>query len=140
MLQRHFLRAQMLLHGDGEVRSALHRRVVGDDQRFAAMNAADTGDQPGRGRVPAVHAVRGQRRKLEERAARVEQRLNALPRQQLAARGVLAPGVFPAAERCRFQLLAQVRRERGHALVIGAETIARRIDFGLDAGHEGAAV
>src|SRR3712207_8135003 len=43
---------------------------------------------PGRGGVAVVHAVGGQRRQLEERAARIQQGIHPLARQQLAARGV----------------------------------------------------
>ncbi len=38
VFERHFLRAQVLLHGDREVRAALHRRVVRDDECFAAVD------------------------------------------------------------------------------------------------------
>jgi hypothetical protein len=67
VLQRDLLRAQVLLHGDGEVRAALHRGVVGDDDDRHAANAPDAGDEPGAGRLSLVHVARGEARQLEER-------------------------------------------------------------------------
>ena len=86
VLARDLLRAQVLLHRHRVVGAALDRRVVADDHAFAAGHAADAGDDAGRRDVVVVHAERGELRELEERAARVEQRADALARQQLAAR------------------------------------------------------
>src|SRR5687767_7936092 len=101
----------MLLHGDREVRAALHRRVVGDDQRFASMNAPDAGDEPGRRRPAVVHSLRGKGRELKEGTARIQQRLYAFTRQKLPAGGVLAPRILAAAEGGLFELLAEVRHQ-----------------------------
>jgi hypothetical protein len=99
VFERDFLRAQMLLHRHREIRAALDGRVVGDDEDFAAMHAADAGDDAGAGRGIVVHAVRGERRQFEERRTRIEQGADAFARQQLAAFGVLRAGFFAAALR-----------------------------------------
>jgi hypothetical protein len=57
---------------------------------LAALHDADAGDDAGARRVAAVEAVRGERRQFEERRPRVEDRVDALARQQLAA-GSRAP-------------------------------------------------
>jgi hypothetical protein len=44
VLERHFLRAQMLFHGEGEIRAALHGGVVRDHHDLAAVHASDAGD------------------------------------------------------------------------------------------------
>ena len=67
---------------------------------------------PGAGAFVVVHAVGGQRRQLEERAARVEQAVDAVARQQLAAGDVTFPGALRAAERGRGELGAQLRHQR----------------------------
>ena len=44
VFDRDLLRAQMLLHGHRKIGAALDGRVVGDDHRLAAVDAADAGD------------------------------------------------------------------------------------------------
>ena len=88
VLERDLLGAQMLLHRHREVGAALDGGVVGDDHAFAALDAADAGDQAGAVDRILVHAVGGERRQLEERRAGIDEPQHALARQQLAARGV----------------------------------------------------
>ena len=121
VLLRDLLRAQVLLHRHREVGAALHRRVVGDDHALAPRHAADAGDDPGRGHLAAVHAVRGELADLEEGRAGVEQRPDAVARQQLAAREVPLARRLPAAlahalggfPEVRHQRRASPRRWRG---------------------------
>ncbi len=75
------LGAQMLLDGHREIGAALDRRVVGDDDAFAARNPADTGDDPGGRNLAVIHAVSRQLREFEKRRARIEQRPHPLARQ-----------------------------------------------------------
>ena len=63
-----FLRAQMLLDGEREVRAAFDGRVVGDDHALAAFDHADAGDDAGGRRLAVVEIPRGERVQLEERA------------------------------------------------------------------------
>ena len=112
VLQRHLLRAQVLLHRHRVVRAALDGGVVGDDDALAAGDPPDAGDDPRAGGVAVVHAVRGQRRQLQEAAARVQQGVHPLARQQLAALDVPGAGPLAAAQRHPGQLLAQVAGQR----------------------------
>ena len=66
VLERDLLRAHVLLHGDREVRAALDRGVVGDDQHLAPRHAADARHEPGAraprrrtGRRPPAATARG---------------------------------------------------------------------------------
>ncbi len=86
VLERDLLRAQVLLDGDREVRAAFDRGVVGDDQHFAARDAADAGDEAGGRRLVVVHVERGERRQLEKRRAA----------SRAAARSARAPAACPA--------------------------------------------
>ena len=76
-----FLGAQVLLDGQRVIGAALHRRIVGDDHAFDAIDAADAGDHRGGGDVAAVHAVGSELADLKERCAGVEQAVDALARQ-----------------------------------------------------------
>ncbi len=135
VLERDLLRAQVLLDGDRVVRAALDRRVVGDHEQFAAVDAADAGHQARGRRVVAVQAVGGERRDLEKRAAGIEQGLDALARQQLAARHVLrACGLVAAGRRERLAPL-QVGDERRHVRRVRAELGAAGIHARGDARH-----
>ena len=64
-------------------------------------DAADAGDDARAGRVAVVEVVRGERAQLEERRAGVEQAVDALARQQLAALGVAGARLLAAALRGR---------------------------------------
>ena len=126
VLQRDFLRAQVLLDRERVVGAALDRGVVGDDHHVAARHAADAGDDAGRRRVVVVHVPRRQRRELEERRARIEQRVDALAHRQLALLAV-AREVLRAAALLRLrQPLAVFGDERLHAVAVGAELGGRR--------------
>ena len=98
VLQRDFLGPEVLLDRHRVVGAALDGGVVGDDQHLAAVDQADPGDDPGAGRIVVVHAVGGQRRDLQERAAVIEQLVDAFPRQELAAGHVAFPGLFRPAQ------------------------------------------
>ena len=135
VLERDFLRAQVLLDRDRIVRAALDGRVVRDHQEFAAVDAADAGDEARGRRVVAVHAARGERRDLEERAAGVEEGLDALARQQLAARDVLRARGLAAAGRGERLAPLQLGDERRHVRRVLAELRAAGIDARGDARH-----
>jgi hypothetical protein len=111
----------MLLHRHRVVGAALDGGIIGDDDAFAAADAADAGDQARGMNVAAVHAVCGQRRKLEERRSRIEQQVDALARQQLSARSVPRSRLFAAALHRRIELGAQVRDQGFHRLGIAGE-------------------
>ena len=120
VVQRDFLRAQVLLDRHRVVGAALDGRVVGDDHALAPADPAHAGDDARGGRVPVVEAVRRERRQLKERRAGVEQRVHPVPGQQLAARHVPLAGPRGPAEPRERELLPQLRGERA---VIGTVTV-----------------
>ncbi len=73
VLQRNFLRSQVLLYRHRKVGSAFHGGVVRDYDALLAADAADPGDDAGAWRLVAVHAPGGKGRKLEKRRTRIEQ-------------------------------------------------------------------
>ncbi len=96
VLARDLLRAQMLLHRHRIVGAALDGGVVAHDHAFAALDAADAGDDAGAVDRVLVHAVGGERRQFEKRRAGIEQAHHALARQQFAARRRGARASAPA--------------------------------------------
>ena len=72
VLERDLLGAQVLLHRHRKVGAAFDGGVVGDDHAFAALDAADAGDQAGAVDRILVHAVGGERRQLEKRRAGID--------------------------------------------------------------------
>ncbi|MHC2284708.1 hypothetical protein ACVIJW_000578 [Bradyrhizobium barranii subsp. barranii] len=118
VLPRHVLRAQMLLHRHRIVSAALDGGVVGDDHAFAARDTPDAGDDARRMHVTAIEAVRRQRRQLHERGAGIDQQVDALARQHLAARGVAVARDLAAAAGDLAQFFAQVRDKSAHGLGI----------------------
>ena len=113
VVQGHLLRAQVLLHRHRVVGAALDGGVVGDDDALAAGDPPDAGDDArGRG-VTVVQPVRGQRGELQERAAGVEQRVDPVAGQQLAARHVPLAGPLAATFRHPAELLGQVGGQVG---------------------------
>ena len=97
VLRGYLLRAQMLLHGQREVRAALHGRVVRDDHALAALDHADAGHDPCARRLTVVELPRGERVQLEERRVRIEEPVDALACGQLAAGPMSLDCLFPAA-------------------------------------------
>ncbi len=79
------LGAEMLLDRHRVVGAAFHRRVVAHDHDLASLDAADAGDDAGAGAGAVIHVVGCKRTNLEERGAGVDQVLNAVTGQHLAA-------------------------------------------------------
>jgi hypothetical protein len=105
------LRPQVLLDRQRVIGAALHRRIVGDDHALDAVDPADAGDQRSRRHLEglrAIHAVGRQLRQFEEGRTGIDQRIDPLARQQLAARQVLLARGFRAAERDPVDRRAQV--------------------------------
>ena len=136
VLRGDFLGAQMLLHRDRVISAAFDGRVVGDDHALLAVDAADTRNQAARSDpVVAVHAETRELADLEKRRTRVDERVDALARQHLAAAEVLFARAFAAAQRDGLGLFAQVFDQPGHGRGIFRELGALRIDPGLDQAH-----
>ncbi len=130
-----FLRAQMLLHRHRVIGAALDGGIVGNDQAFHPGDAADAGDHAGTGHRVVVHAMRRQRRYFQEWAAGVEQGIDALTHQQLAARGVLGACRLAAAAGGGRQCCAQVIDLGLHCGAVGFETVTAGLQLGGEYGH-----
>ena len=113
ILRRDLLCAQVLLDRDRVVGTTFDRRVVGHDHAFAAGDPADSGDDAGAGALVVVHPVGGQRREFEQRAAGIEQPVDAVAWQQLAAIDVTGARAFRTTQRRRRELAAQLLDKRG---------------------------
>ena len=106
------LRAQMLLDRQRIVRAAFDRRVVADDHHLAARDPADAGDDAGARHFALVHVAGGELPDLEEWRARVEQTLDAVTRQKLAAQDMAFAAFRVAALRRLRDVRAQLFGER----------------------------
>ena len=135
VLQGDLLRAKVLLHRDGEIRSALHRRIVGDDQALALLNAADSGDDARCRRLTLVHLIRRELRELEKWRVWIEQRRDALPCGHLSllamAGDVFRPAPLPRLGDPAFEL----GHQRLHAFAIRAKVVARRVEMSFQWLH-----
>ena len=69
----------------GVVGAALHGGVVGDDDALAPADTPDAGDDAGGGHVVVVDAVGGEGAELKEGAVGVDEALDALSGEELAA-------------------------------------------------------
>ena len=127
VLQRHLLGPQVLLDRHRVVRAALDRGVVGHDHAEPARDPPDAGDPPGGRGASAVHPVGRQRGQLQEGRAGVEQGVDPVAGEELAAGHVPGPGPLTAAETGRGQLLAQPGGELGVCLFVGPPGVGRRI-------------
>ncbi len=135
VLERDLLRAQVLLDRDRVVGAALDGGVVGDDDALAPGDAADAGDEPRRRHGLVVDPVRGELAQLEKRRADVEQRLDALARQHLAAFDVARARALVAAGRGRRDSAVQVVDQRPHRRRVFPEFLGARIDRRGENGH-----
>ena len=128
------LGAQVLLDRHREVRAALDRRVVGDDHDLAARDTRPiAGHEAGARRLAVVHPVGGERRELEERRARVEQRVDAVAHEHLLLLGVaLAAG--PALRAPSRAPRAAAATRRLHRAASAPGTPAERGRRGWEAG------
>ena len=119
VLDRHLLRAQVLLHRDRVVGAALDGGVVGDDQHLAPRHPADAGDQTGAGRLVVVEPFGRERRELEKGRVRVEQLLEALADQELPLFAVALDGAFVAALPRPFDAGLEVGDQALHVRAVG---------------------
>jgi len=126
------LRPQMLLHRHGIVGAALDRGIVGDDDAFAPRYPPHPGNDAGRMHVAAIEAVGGQRRQFQKRGSGIDQQVDPLARQHLAARLVARPRHLAAAARDQIELVAQFGDERAHGFRVAREIRRGRIDAGME--------
>jgi hypothetical protein len=117
------LRAEMLLDRHRVIGAALHSGIVGDDHAHPPRNPPDRGDDPGTRNLAVVEVAGGELAELEQRRAGIEQALDALAGEQLAARCVaLARGFATAQRGCGdpgVQFIGQRPVVRGAGLCFG---------------------
>jgi hypothetical protein len=130
-----FLRPQMLFHGQRVIGAALHRRIVGDDHAFDAFDAADAGDHRGRRDIAAIHAIGGELADFQKGRAGVEQAIDPLARQQLAACQMLLARRFRAAEGDLVDFFMEVADDRFHGRHVGLKVGRTRVELGFQYGH-----
>ena len=131
------LGADMLLAGDAVIGAALHRGVVGDDHAGAARHHADAGDDAAAGRHAFIHAFAGELAKFEKRRAGIDQRCDALARQQLLALLVQPPRPLRTADGCGGAARPQIGDPLVVGLPIAAVLVAPCGNVGLHNGHRG---
>ena len=109
----------LLLHGQGVVGSPLHGRIVDEDHALPSAHAADAGDQTGAGYVVLVHVVGRELGELEKGRAGIEQRVQALPGQQLASFHMALARFFTTAKAESGYQFPQLCNLALHGLAVG---------------------
>jgi hypothetical protein len=137
VVERDLLGADVLLHRQRVVRPALHGRVVGDHHHRASVHGADAGHDARARRIVVVETVGSERRQLEECGAGIEQTLDALAHEQLAARGVSLHRLRAAALLDSCQVALQFLGQRAVMRGVGLEFLAAGIEMGLENVHGG---
>ena len=137
VLLGHFLRPQVLLHRERVVGAALDGCVVGDDHALDALDDADAGDQAGPWSYAAVLLPGGERVQLEECRAGIEQPLDSLTREQLAARTMALDGLRRALGRDLLRPLPKLPDQRLHPLPVGGVLRRSAVRPGIEDGHYG---
>ncbi len=129
------LSTEVLFNGERVVAAAFYRGVVCNDHAFDALDSTDTGNHAGGSDVLAIHLVGGQWRDLEKGRARVEEGVDAVTHQQLAASDMALLGLLITA----FADLAEQRAEAFHLLehgvAVGGEFGRAGVDLGVQDGH-----
>jgi hypothetical protein len=98
-----------------------------------ARHSADAGDDSSARHLTLVHVARGELADLEERRTRIEQPLNPVAGQELAARDVPFAMFLGSAPCCSGNIVTQFAGERAVVLRSLSELSAFRSDFALDA-------
>ena len=96
---------------------------------------ADAGDDAGRRRLAVVEAVRGQRRELEEGRAGVDQALDPLAGEQLAAGVVALDRRLAAAGAGALEVAVELGDELAHVLAVAPELVRVGVEMAGDARH-----
>ena len=131
VLARDVLGAQVLLHRHRIIGAALDGRVVGDDHAFAARNPPHPGDDAGGMHVAAIEAVGRERRQFQKRGARIDQQIDPLPRQHLAAGGMSFARGLAAAAGDLVELFAKLGDQRTHGFGIAGKIGGSGIGDGM---------
>ena len=135
VLHGDFLRPQMFFHRHRIIGAALDGRVIADDHDFAPGDTADAGNHARTMHIAFIHAVRRQGPDFHEGRPRVQQTLDTLAWQQLAARQMFLARAFRSAPCSLCGLGMELAQKRIHGGMIGVEALGSRIDRGNKLGH-----
>ena len=116
---------------DGHVEAAPH----GDVGAQALLGRGSDVEHAAGRHLVVPHAPAGELRQFEEGRAGIDQRVDPLARQQLAAGDVLRARLPVAAQGDAFDLRAQVGDERRHALEVRAKLRRARVELAAQDGH-----
>ena len=111
-----FLRPQVLLHRQREVRAALDRGVVRDDHALAALDDADPGDDPGRRRLASYTPQAASADSSRNAVSGSHKPVDPLARRELAARAMALERLLSASLGDGCRALAKLGDELLHAL------------------------
>ena len=131
VLPRDILGAKVLLHRHRIIGAALDSGVISDDHAFAPRDPTHAGDDAGGMHVAAIEAVGRQRRKLEKRRAGIDQQVDALTRQHLAARGVPVARHLAAAASHLAEFLPELCDQGAHGFGVAGKIGRCGIDRGM---------
>ncbi|MNQ57945.1 hypothetical protein D3C85_721160 [compost metagenome] len=129
------LGAQVFLHGERVVGAALDGGIVHHQQAEPARDLAQSRDDAGGGHRLLIHLPGGQGREFEEGGAGIEQPIDALAGQQLAA-GLMA-GLIGRAPSQGYLVEAgvEIGHQGLHGLPVGGKLGARRVEEGVNLTH-----
>ena len=129
-------RAIDLLQRDGGDGAPEHRRIMAADDALDARDDPDTGDEPAT--HAEVGAPAGKRAQLEEGRVAVEQELDALPDEELAALAVTGHAPLAAARAGQRELGLDLDEEGQHVLSVPAKGLGAGVDARSNDVHVGA--
>mmetsp|Transcript_19248 Transcript_19248/g.57149 ORF Transcript_19248/g.57149 Transcript_19248/m.57149 type:complete len:281 (+) Transcript_19248:1183-2025(+) len=122
------LQSKVLLHSDGVVGASSHCGIICHNRNQPTSNSTNARHNPSRrNKLVSVHAESCQRRELQERSARVEQEINPLSWEQLAACPVASNGLCAASLPANLDLSCQLCHHRVHELARRLEDGAARV-------------
>ena len=139
VVRRDLLGAEVFLHRHGEVGAALHGGVVRDHDARLTVDGTDPSDDARTGGRAVVETLGGERRELEERGTRVDERVDAGVGGELPARLVLRDRFLAAAATHPFEPGPEVVHERLHRRHVVAEGLRAGVDVGGQSGHRSSA-
>ena len=137
VFQGDFLGAQVFLHRNRVVGTALDGRVVGRHHHFPAVNHADARDDSSRLYLVFVHPQPGQGTEFQERGVGIRQPVDALPDGQLPPAAVEFHGTGAAALPGPGQTIIKFRHQLRHFPEIFGELGAVDVNSCLDDIHVG---
>jgi hypothetical protein len=131
------LSPQVLFDRNREIGPAFDGRVIGHDHDFTATDPPNAGNDPSRWSLIIIHTVGRQSPDFEEGCPDIEQALNPLPRQELAARNVTLTRRGWATERRLIRPLTQRLSQALIERVIGPKCRGIWVDLGDNSAHFG---